>query len=107
MSSVSDRLRARHDREAALKDRERASEDRDVATAALAGHDKEYDRLESHADDMLLVGQAQGVLMQTRGINAAEALLAIFTRASNDNTGLRIAAQGIVIEITENALDGA
>jgi hypothetical protein len=103
--SVKDRGRARHDREAAHEDRKRASDDRDAATAALAGHDKEYDRLEMHADDMLLVGQAQGVLMQARGIGAAEALLEIFTRASDDNTGLRVAAQNIISDVIDNALD--
>jgi hypothetical protein len=35
---------------------------------------------------MLLVGQAQGVLMHARSINAADALLKIITRANNDGT---------------------
>lgn len=97
-----DRDRDRHDREAAHKDRDRASDDRDAATAALAGHDKEYARLEDHADDMLVVGQAQGILMQARGLTAAEALLEIFTRASDDRTGLRVAAQDIVNDVTDD-----
>ena len=54
---------------------------------------------------MLQVGQGQGVLMHARGINAADALLKIITRANNDGTRLPLAAQDIVNNFTDNALD--
>jgi hypothetical protein len=44
------------------------------------------------AENMLLTGQAQGRLMQAHSLTAAEALLELFKRASNDRSELRDAA---------------
>jgi hypothetical protein len=54
---------------------------------------------EAEADDakenMLLIGQAQGKLMQAHGITGAEALLQLLMRASNDRAESREAAHRI------------
>lgn len=54
---------------------------------------------------MLLVGQAQGILMRTHDINAAEALFEIFRRVSDDRTQLRVAAHNIISDVTDDALE--
>lgn len=100
-AGADDRDRSRRDRHGARHERERASDDRDAAADVVAGHDALLSRAEDNADDMLLVGQAQGVLMKARDLNAAEALLELFTRASSDRTELRDAAQKVIDEMGE------
>lgn len=102
-SAMKDRGRSRHDRKAAQQDRTRAAADRGAATAAAARLEEIMMEAEAKADDatenMLIIGQAQGRLMQARGITAAEALLELFRRASDERTELRVAAHSIVAEL--------
>ena len=59
---------------------------------------EQLDRTEDNAEDMLLIGQAQGQVMQARNVGAYEALMAVFTRAARDRTALATAARSLIGE---------
>jgi AmiR/NasT family two-component response regulator len=90
--AVDDRGRARRDRKTARQGRQRASEDRNAATTTVAGLKMLLARAEENSEDMLLIGQAQGMLMDRRGLGASEALLEVCAQAGRDHSELREAA---------------
>jgi hypothetical protein len=96
--AVDDRARARRDRKTAKQGRNRASGDRSVAAEGVAYLRDLLDEAEDHAEDMLVVGQAQGKLMQQQGVGAAEALIAVAARAARDHLALKHAALSIVTD---------
>lgn len=51
-----------------------------------------------HAEDIRLIGQAQGMVMEARDLTAAGALLALYQRANTDGTDLRTTALRIINE---------
>lgn len=101
-SAGDDRGRAREDRAAAKSGRGRASDDRRAAVAAVAYLRELLDRAEDNAEDMLLIGQAQGKLMAAEDLDPGQALLEVFTRAARDRTELAPAALSIVEERSDN-----
>jgi hypothetical protein len=96
--AVDDRARARRDRTTAKQGRNRASGDRSVAAEGVSYLRDLLDEAEDNAEDMLVVGQAQGKLMQQRGFGAAEALIAVAARAAQDHLALKHAALSIVTD---------
>jgi hypothetical protein len=101
-SAVGDRGRARHDRITAKSGRARAADDRSAAFAAVGKMRELLDRAEDNAEDMLLIGQAQGKLMAAEGLDPGQALLEVFSRAARDGTELAPAALRIVEERSDN-----
>jgi hypothetical protein len=96
--AVDDRGRARLDRKTGKHGRNRASGDRTAAMEGVACLRQLLNDAEDNAEDMLIVGQAQGKLMQDEGVGAAEALIAVAARAAKDHKSLRSAALDIVAE---------
>ena len=96
--AVDDRGRARRDRKTAKHGRDRASEDRGAAWDTVIRLRELLSEAEDNAEDMLLVGQAQGLIMKAREVGAAEALLELCARAIRDQSGLGEASRSIVAE---------
>ena len=94
--AVDDRSRARRDRKAAKRNRDRASEDRGGAWEALAALRLLLNTAEDDAEDMLLIGRAQGIIMNERGLPPTEALLELCAQSSRNATSLAGAALQIV-----------
>jgi hypothetical protein len=97
-SAVDDRGRARRDRKIGKHGRVRASGDRDAAMEGVAYLRRLLNEAEDNAEDMLVIGQAQGTLMQHGGVGAAEALIAVAARAAKNQNSLKYAALDIVGE---------
>ncbi len=76
-------------------DRERAAGDLKAATEAVTGLKALLARAEDNAEDMLLIGQAQGILMENRGLDPAAALLELWAEATRDQVELGDVARGI------------
>ncbi len=53
-------------------------------------------RAEDSEEDMLVIGQAQGILMHVRGLNPGEALLELFAQATRDQSQLSGAARAVI-----------
>jgi hypothetical protein len=101
-SAGDDRGRASQDRTVAKSGRARASDDRSAAAATVAYLRDMLNRAEDNAEDMLLIGQAQGKLMAAEDLDPGQALLEVFTRAARDGTELGPAALRIVEERSDN-----
>ena len=97
-SAADDRGRSREDRKAAKEGRTRASGDRAAAMEGVAYLRDLLDEADANADDMLVVGRAQGMLMLQNDIDAGEALLAVAMRAARERKNLQSAALEIVDE---------
>jgi hypothetical protein len=97
-AAVDDRGRARRDRKTAQQGRKRASGDRTAAMEGVVYLRGLLDEAEDNAEDMLLIGQAQGKLMREGAVSAGEALLAVATRAAREQKNLKYAALDIVNE---------
>ena len=94
--AAGDRDRARQDREASQHDRWRASEDRGAAHDAVSQLLGLLYRAEDDAEVMLVLGQAQGLIMAARDATPLEALIELSARAAKDGTELSAAANAIV-----------
>ena len=94
--SVDDRGRARRDRKVSQQGRVRASGDRSAAWEAVAAIRLMLSDAEDEAEDMLLIGRAQGIIMQERGLPPTEALLELCAQSSRNATSLAGAALHIV-----------
>lgn len=80
---------------AARDDRERAA----VLRRSDAGSEGRTELPpDTHAEDIRLIGQAQGTVMAARDLTAAEALLTLYQRANTDGTDLRTTALRILDE---------
>ena len=76
----------------------RASGDRIAAMEGVAYLRDLLDEAEDNAEDLLVVGRAQGMLMQQHDFGAAEALLAVAMRAARTHKDLKSAALDIVTQ---------
>jgi hypothetical protein len=94
--SVDDRARARRDRKVSKQDRERAVGDRSAAWEALAAIRLMLSDAEDDAEDMLLIGRAQGIIMQSRGLPPTQALLELCAQASQNETTLADISRDVV-----------
>jgi hypothetical protein len=94
--AAGDRQRARQDREAARKDRDRADDDRGASHDAVSQLKGLLYRAEDDDEVMILLGQAQGMIMATRNVTPLQALLELSARAAEDGTELVEAAHAIV-----------
>jgi hypothetical protein len=109
--AANDRKAAADDRTASQADRHHAREDRDVARwdLSLARKVAEEHLLEvlndtdDVAESILLIGQAQGILMNTRDVDAVDALAALEDRATREEEGLQDAARQIIAESRRTA----
>lgn len=83
--SFDDRARSRKAREEAASDRERAADDRDRAAQEAAKQQHHLDGLRTALDSRLIIGRAEGILMQRHNISceSAFAVLARFSQESN------------------------
>ena len=79
----------------AARDRESTANDAGSATGSSSPSDLPLD---DQGEDIRLIGQAQGMIMEAHDLPAAEALLALYQRANTDGTDLRTAARRIVDE---------
>src|SRR4051794_1579818 len=96
--AANDRRRARQDREASQHDRWRAGEDRGAAHDAVSQLKGLLYRAQDDDEVMLMLGQAQGMIMAARDATPLEALLELSARAAKDHTELGAAADAIVRE---------
>ena len=97
-SAAGDRSRARRNRKMSGSDRGRSADGRNAAERAMFWFREQLDRAEDNAEYMLLIGQAQGQVMQAQDVGAYEALMAVFTRAARDDVELSAAAQRLIGE---------
>jgi hypothetical protein len=97
--SVNDRSRARRDRKTSQQHRERASGDRGAAWEALAALRLLINDAEDNAEDMLLIGRAQGFIMQERGLPPTQALLDLCMQASQNDKSLADASHDIATDL--------
>jgi hypothetical protein len=104
--AVDDRGRARRDRKTSKQDRERASQDRGAAWEALAALRLMLNDAEDGAEDMLLIGRAQGIIMQERGLPPTQALLELCVQASQNDKTLAAASHDIVASPPPSGADG-
>ncbi len=95
-SAAHDRSRALSDRYMSGSDRSHAADDRSAAERAMSWFREQLDRAEDDAEDMLVIGQAQGQVMQAQDVGAYEALMAVFNRAAKDGVELSAAAQSLI-----------
>jgi hypothetical protein len=93
---VDDRSRARRDRKISKSGRARASGDRNAAWKAVAAIRMMLTDAEDNAEDMLLIGRAQGIIMQERGLPPTKALLELLGQANQDAVSLADAALHII-----------
>jgi hypothetical protein len=96
--AAGDRQRARRDRQAARSDRDRADDDRGAAHDAVSQLQGLLYRAEDNDEVMILLGQAQGMIMAARNATPLQALLELSARAAEDGTELVEAAHAIVRE---------
>jgi hypothetical protein len=94
--AAGDRNRARRDREASRRDRGRADDDRGAAHDAVSQLKGLLYRAEDDDEVMILLGQAQGMIMAARDVTPLQALLELSARAAEDGTELVAAADAIV-----------
>ena len=99
-----DRSRARRDRKTSKQGRERASGDRGAAWEALAALRLMVTDAEDNAEDMLLIGRAQGIIMQERGLPPTQALLELCVQASQNDKSLADASLDIVADLRPGSL---
>jgi hypothetical protein len=81
-----------------------------TAVARRAQRDREaaylrdlLDEAEDSAEDLLMVGRAQGMLMQQHDVGSAEALLTVAMRAARERKNVQSAALGIVTADSDTA----
>lgn len=106
-----DRAAARRDQRAAEENAATAARDRagrderepapDLRRPAVGSESASDLPPSTHAEDIRLIGQAQSMVMETRDLSAAEALLALYQRANTDGTDLRTTALRIIDERAE------
>lgn len=96
--AAADRERSRQDRCASQHDRWRAGEDRGAAHDSVSQLKGLLYRAEDDNEVMLLLGQAQGMIMAARDATPLEALVELSARAATDHTELGAAATAIVRE---------
>lgn len=94
--AASDRRRAREDRKASQHDRCRAGEYRGAAHDAVSQLKGLLYGAEDDDEVMLVIGQAQGMIMAARDATPLEALLELSARAATNGTELAAAANAIV-----------
>jgi hypothetical protein len=94
--AAGDRERARGDREASRSDRSRADDDRGAAHDAVSQLKGLIYRAEDDDEVMIVLGQAQGMIMAARDATPLQALLELSARAAKDGTELVAAAHAIV-----------
>jgi hypothetical protein len=58
------------------------------------------------AEDMLLIGRAQGIIMQERGLALTQALLELCVRASQNDKTFAAASHDIVASPPPSGADG-
>jgi hypothetical protein len=95
-SALDDRFDSHIARKRSKSERDRAADDRDALGSALAYVRELAEQAEDKAEHRLLIGQAQGRLMEAQGIEAAEALLEVFKEAARTNADLAQAARQVV-----------
>jgi hypothetical protein len=95
--AVDDRGRARRDRKVSKMGRDRASEDRGAVWDAMSKLRVMLSDAEDNAEDMLVVGKAQGLLMEARDLDPTDALLALCSDANRDDRTLLDASRCIVV----------
>lgn len=91
-----DRGRARRDRKLSKQGRSRAAGDRGAAWEAVAEIKMLLTDAEDSTEDMLIVGRAQGIIMQARGLPPTQALLELCAQAARDQHSLTEASQGLI-----------
>ena len=104
-AAAADRSRARRDRAASRDDRERADDDRGAAHDAVSQLKGLLYRAEENDEVMILLGQAQGMVMAARDATPLQALLELSVRAAEDGTELVTAAQAIVRDARRTSQD--
>jgi hypothetical protein len=104
-----DRHAAARDRAAADDDRQHARTDRDASRSDLSAaqqveiHLREaLNKTDDLAESILLLGQAQGLLMDVLDADATEALVELEQRAARAGIGLQEAARQIIAERRAN-----
>jgi hypothetical protein len=60
---------------------------------------------EESAENMLVIGQAQGAIMEAHGMTAAEAMVEIFAHAVRDETELASAARRLLRAVSQDGTD--
>jgi hypothetical protein len=100
-NAASDRKRAHQDRKASRHDRWRAGEDRGAAHDSINQLKGLLYRAQDDHEVMLVLGQAQGMIMAARDVTPLESLLELTARAARDGTELGEAAKAIVRESHE------
>jgi hypothetical protein len=75
---------------------QRLARDRAAAAVVMARLDEQAPAVSGRAEDLLLVGQAQGMLMGQLGVDAYDALRALAGSADRDSVELPEAARRIV-----------
>jgi hypothetical protein len=96
-----DRSRARRDRLTSKRGRDRASEDREAARDGLAAIRTLVSGAEESAEDMLLIGRAQGLVMHARGLAPTQALLELCAQATQDAISLSEASRRITAQASQ------
>jgi hypothetical protein len=96
--AIEDRRRASQDRESARADRLRAAEDRGGAHEAMSMLKGLLYRAEGDDEVMVVIGQAQGMIVAARHTTPLQALLELSARAAQDGTELVAAAHAIIRE---------
>ena len=93
--AVGDRSHARRHRKISRADRERAAGDRSAARDDVTKLKALLVEAEDNTEDMLLIGQAQGILMAERGLDSTAALLELCAQATHSQIELGDAARNI------------
>jgi hypothetical protein len=96
ISAADDRSRAQWDRKTAKDGRIRAADDRVAAMEDVAYLRDLLDEAEDNAEDLLVIGRAQGMLMKQHDVGSVEALLTVAMRAARDHKNLQSATLHIV-----------
>lgn len=104
--AAKDRKRARQDRGASEHDRRRAGEDRGAAHDSISQLKGLLYRAEDNDEVMLILGQAQGMIMAARDTTPLQALLELSARAATDGTELGAAAIAIVQDARRRSEEG-
>ena len=94
--AAADRERSRNDRCASEHDRRRAGEDRGAAHDSVSQLKGLLYRAEDDNEVMLLLGQAQGMIMAAHDATPLQALVELSARAATDHIELGAAATAIV-----------
>jgi hypothetical protein len=96
--AVDDRGRARRDRKISKQERDRASDDRSAVWDGMSKLRVMLSDAEDNAEDMLVIGKAQGLLMEARDLDPTDALLELCLDANRNNRTLLDASRGVVGE---------